>query len=483
MRKKPLKMILALVLAFTLVSAMLAPGVGSAAAEAGDIAGKTAAYPFKTGAGAFNGGVRWLGTSKADWTDNWQSIFLKFDAPVDLSQATYFVVQYKALSGAPGLTYGMESGSGRYSIGAGMDGKPIYFMNEDGLISKNGTVLWGASNVNAGTTGALLIPMSSMAWQWGGDSNDLTTVKNFLMTTNSVYNWAFDVVIGEVGYYTGDPTNGGQFHKLLDLSDGTKEAMFSVTSDDAANRGTKSVYTEDITDYGDTHIDILASGKTDNCLPVYVNGALGVQTMTKDTYGDDAFQLMTPGPREGKTDPYAAFTLIDGAHMEWAGEKGITFWARNDSDKEISFNVEFDMNHQDFHWTGNTNNHNARFNVRQGHRFWLYDVNTGEQQIYMTRPCITLPAGFEGWVRIPFTAYEQADWSKEAHGTFSKDLFAAEGSWVQYVCITVNSQDYANKAFSINKIGTYSTTPYLVSSWFEGDEIHKTIPELMELEA
>ncbi len=480
MKKTSLKMILALVLALTLLSTMLVPGVGSAAAGAEDLAGKTAAYPFRTGFKAFNGGVRWSGTTKGDWLDNWQTVFLQFDAPVDLSQATYFVVQYKALSGAPGLTYGLESGSGRYSIGAGMDGKPIYFMNEDGLISKNGNILWGASNVVAGTTGALLIPMSSMAWQWGGESNDLTTVKNFLMTTNSVYNWAFDVVIGEVGYYTGDPANGGQFHKLLDLSGGTKEAMFSVTSDNADNRGTKSVYTEDITDYGDTHIDILATGKLDNSLPVYINGALGTQTMTKDSYGDDAFQLVTPGPREGATDPYAAFTIIDGAHFQWTGQKGMTFWARNDSDKEISFNLEFDMNHNDF--TNTAGGHNARFNIRQGHRFWLYDVNTGEQQIYMTRPCITLPAGFEGWVRIPFTAYDQAEWSAAAQGTFNRELFAAEGSWVQYVCITVNSQDYANKAFSIGKIGTYSTTPYLVSSWFAGDDTHKTIPELMELE-
>ncbi len=480
MAKNTRKMILALVLALALLSTMLVPGVGSAAAEAEDLAGKTAAYPFRTGFQAFNGGVRWSGTTKGDWLDNWQTVFLRFDAPVDLSQATYFVVQYKALSGAPGLTYGMESGSGRYSIGAGMDGKPIYFMNEDGLISKNGNVLWGASNVLAGSSGALLIPMSSMAWQWGGDSNDLTTVKNFLMTTNSVYNWAFEVVIGEVGYYTGDPTDGGQFHKLLDLTDGTKETMFTVTSDNADNRGTKSVYTEDITDYGDTHIDILASGKLPNSLPVYNNGALGTQTMTKDSYGDDAFKLVTPGPRDGATDPYAAFTLIDGANFQWAGQKGITFWARNDSDKEISFNLEFDMNHNDY--TNNAGGHNARFNIRQGHRFWLYDVNTGEQQIYMTRPCITLPAGFEGWVRVPFTAYEQAEWSAASQGTFNKSLFAAEGSWVQYVCITINSQDYANKEFSVGKIGTYATTPYLVSAWFEGSDTNKTIPELMGLE-
>ncbi len=445
------------------------------------LSGKTVDYPFATGKKAFNGAVRWTGPSAGDAGANWQTVFVNFDAPVDLSQATYIAVQYKATGGNPGLTYAVESGSGRYSIGAGMDGAPIYFMNEDGVISKNGNILWGASNVAMGASGALLIPMSSMTWQWNPDNNDLTTVKNFLLTTNSQFNWAYEVVIGEIGYYTGNPTDDGQFHKILDMSEGSKEGNFFVTSDDAANRGTKSLYFEQRTVYGDAIINIFADGKTDNSLEVYINGAMGTQTMTKDSYGDDAYQLVATGPRPGATDPYTAFTLIDGANFQWAGQKGMTFWARNDSDKEISFNLEFDMNHNDF--TNNAGGHNARFNIRQGHRFWLYDVNTGEQQIYMTRPCITLPAGFEGWVRIPFTAYEQADWSVSSQGSFNKSLFAAEGSWVQYICITVNSQDYANKAFSIGKIGTYSTTPYLVSAWFEGDETHKTIPELMELEA
>ncbi len=452
----------------------------SAAGEVDYLSGKTVEYPFRSGFKAFNGGIRWTGPSSQAGDMNWQTLFVSFDEKtVDLSEATYFVVQYKGTGGNPGLTYGMESGGGRYSIGANADGNPIYFIGEDGKISKLGSVLWGASNAGS-ACGALLIPMSSMNWQWGGDTNTLATVKNFLMTTNSQYNWAYEVVIGEIGYYTGNPTDGGEFHKILDLTDGAKEDKFFVTSDNADNRGTKSVYYEDITDYGDTHIDIFATGKQDNSLAVYTGGALGTQTMTKDTYGDDAFKLVTPGPRDGATDPYAAFTLIDGANFQWAGQKGITLWVRNDSDKEISFNLEFDMNHNDY--TNSAGGHNARFNIRQGHRFWLYDVNTGEQSIYMTRPCITIPVGFEGWVRIPFSAYEQAEWSAAAQGVFSKELFAAEGSWVQYVCITINSQDYANKEFSIGKIGTYSTTPYLVSAWFEGSEEQKTIPELMELE-
>ncbi len=451
--------------------------------EKTDIAGKTVRYPFATGETAFDGAIRWTGPNAKAPKDNWQALFVTFDkATVDLSKATYLVVQYKATAGTPGITYAVEStAKGRYSTDAQKDGSPIYFMNEKGKISKNGNILYGAANVSS--TGALLIPMSSMGWQWGETADGLKKVNKFLLTTNSFYNWSWEVVIGEIGYYTGDPTNGGKFHKLLDLSDGSKEKHFSSVSDKDDSVSTISVYRfkEDKADLGDTHIDVFATGKKDNSLEVYINGALGTQTMTKDSYGDDAYKLVTPGPRDGATDPYAAFTLIDGAKFEWAGQKGITFWARNDSDKEISFNLEFDMNHNDF--TNSAGYHNARFNIRQGHRFWLYDVNTGEQQIYMTRPCITLPVGFEGWVRIPFEAYEQAEWSAAAQGTFSKELFAAEGSWVQYICITVNSQDYANKEFSVGKIGTYSTTPYLVSAWFEGSETHKTIPQLMGLEA
>jgi hypothetical protein len=102
----------------------------------------------------------------------------------------------------------------------------------------------------------------------------------------------------------------------------------------------------------------------------------------------------------------------------------------------------------------------------------------------MTRPCLTLPVGFEGWVRVPFDTFAQAAWSltDPNYGAFEPDLFMAEGSYVTYIAITIYSGNYTNKTFAVNKIGGYKTTPSFVSALVPETENRKTIKSLMELE-
>ena len=228
--------------------------------------------------------------------------------------------------------------------------------------------------------------------------------------------------------------------------------------------------------YGDTVINYTATGKTNNSLGVCDGGAAGEQTMTKDSYGDDALKLECTGARPG-ADAYTAFTLIDGANIDWAGKKGVSLWARNDSDTEVSFNLEFDV-------ISTKTNVRARFNVTGGNRFWLYDVNTGKQTIYMTRPCITLPVGFEGWVRIPFTAFAQAPWSMTDpnYGTFPIEYFMTEGCYVPYVGLTIYSGNYTNKPFAVNNLGSYTVEPSFVSALVPASDVRKDIKTLMGLE-
>ena len=150
----------------------------------------------------------------------------------------------------------------------------------------------------------------------------------------------------------------------------------------------------------------------------------------------------------------------------------------NDSDTEVSFNLEIDVKHP------NSTSVKGRFNVQGGYRFWLYDVKTGEQTIYMTRPCVTLPVGFEGWVRVPFEAFAQAQWSltDPNYGTFEPELFMKEGSYVTYLAVTIYSGNYTNKTFALNKIGGYTTTPSFISDLVKESETRKSIKTLMELE-
>ena len=435
------------------------------------------AYPFRKGEGADTWAAVWQGPVNGDSSQNWQTLTVKFDqATVDFSEASYLIIQYYGMVGAPGITFGLENKGARYSVAAAeADGKPVYFMGENDAASvKAANVTNGAVTApGANKMGAMIIPMDSMAWQFGDEANrDLTAIDTLVLTTNSQYNYNYRIMIGEIGLYTGE-AGSGTFTKLLDLSS-DKSDKFAVTSDLEANRGSLSFIEADAVreTMGDATIDIKGEGKTDSSFSeeggttgnVLINGSYGSLKVVKDSYDEDAMQLTATGITG---DGYTAFTLSDGEDIDWANRKGVSFWARNDSDAEVSFNFEIDCKV--------ASGARSRFNILQGNRYWLYDVNTGKTTIYMTRPTATLPAGFEGWVRIPFSAFERASWSSGV----SKEEFMGEGSVVAYLGISVSAASYLNQSFSINNIGAYTTTPQFSSSFVDAGG--KTIPELLGL--
>ena len=442
-----------------------------ASSTVGSIAGMTAAYPFATGEKAFENAMIWAGTPSGDSADNYQTFKIAFDEAVDLTNASYVAVHYYAKVGTPGITYGIENNGTRHSI-VGSNGEDIYMLDESGNIKVASTIIYDSSNI--GSSGCLLIPVSILNKQFGDNDNAMASAKQLILTTNSKYNWAFEIGVGEVGYYTGQPCDDNfTFHKLVDLSNGDKAGSCMVTSDLEANRSTMYCNKSEKMVWGDTTLVFTATGKVDNSIDIWTGGAGGKQTMTTDTYGDAALELECTGPREG-ADAYAAFTLADGLKIDWSNAKGVTVWVRNDGDKELSFNLEIDV-------ISSHTTVRGRFNITQGNRIWLYDVNSGEQTIYMTRPCLTVPAGFEGWVRVPFDAFNQADWSKDSAGIFERKYFMTEGCLVPYIAITVYSGDFTNHPFAVNKVGGYTTTPSFVSALVPASDTRKDIASLMGL--
>lgn len=443
---------------------------------------ETMDYPFVTGDDAFENAIVWVGTANGDAGDNWQTLKLNFDQAADLTDATWLVLQYKAISGAPGITYGIQNGDARYSI-VGHDGTKTYMIYEDGTVGAASQYQYDASNVTG--CGALLINMKELSWQFGSDANrDMSKMESLILTTNSRYNWNFEIAIGEVGYYTGTLGSDAQYHVLVDTAKGNKLSSATATSDLEENRCTVRSNKVERTVYGDVTLNWLATGKTSASFSIWEGGSYGTAEMVKDGYGDDAVRLTATGANPDG-DQYVATTIGDGLQWNWGGSKGITLWARNDSDVEISFNMEIDVCNNNY--TNNAGGHNARFNIKQGNRFILFDVNTGEQTIYMTRPCVTLPVGFEGWVFIPFTAFNQADWSVSGQGAMALNMFVDENkvfneeAWVSYMAITVHAPTYQNKSFSLNKIGTYTVTPSFVSALVPETETAMSVPTLMEL--
>ena len=57
--------------------------------------------------------------------------------------------------------------------------------------------------------------MDYVKYQFGDAANTLAAAEQFILTTNSLYNWGYEVGVGEIGYYTGRPNeNNFTFHKL-----------------------------------------------------------------------------------------------------------------------------------------------------------------------------------------------------------------------------------------------------------------------------
>ena len=445
------------------------------------ITDETLEYPFRTGEMAFANAYIWsVPTVSATGADNFQRFNIKFDETTDLSDATYIAIHYNAKAGKPGIIFSLKNAANATYGMSGQNDVKSYMLNTDGSIVESSKSVNGG-NFNTSGAGALLLEVGSMK----GDASILGAITALQLQTNNRWDYNFEIMIGEIGYYTGTPGNDDlTFHKLIDLTSGAADGQYTCNSTNAEDCGTVRVNKIDRMVYGDVTLTWTATGKTANQFGIWDGGSMGKVEMVTDSYGDDAAQLTCTGANP-TGDKYTATTIADGIKWQWAGLKGVTLWARNDSDIEVSFNLEMDVTNPE-HVKNNGNSHNARHNIKQGGRFWLYDVNTGKQTIYMTRPCVTLPVGFEGWVYVPFADFYQADWSVN-EGAMPRSMFVnsdgtmAEKSYVSYLAITVFSGDYTNKPFSINKIGAYATTPTFSSAVL--GNVDKSIPSLMDLPA
>lgn len=446
-------------------------------------------YPFAaTGLNAYQNGADWVGPTVQDPLPpdpaNWHTLTVNFDtATVDLSDAAYIAVQMKNVMGDPGWTFGLNGGDTRYSnnwVVPPAEGVEYYFMTEDGaltLLSPDPNT-WNATRIGSGV-GTLLIPVDMLQKQYGTQddhSTFLAAAESFTFCTNSQYNINWRLQVAGIGYYDGDPSDEGtHFTQIATPSADSFASLYSKNDDDESNGSTLSMVEEisegDVvpTTWGDVTVDLEFTGREASAFTVWDGGATGTAVMVKDSYNYDAVQLTSTGANPNGGDAYTATTLADGVSYDWTGAAGVTLWARNDGTSEVSFNLEFDYRKQ-------AGGDAGRFNVFQGNRYYLYDVNTGLTYIYMTKPTINLPVGFEGWVRIPFSAFRQADWSVTDVGVV--DFTPSVDGIITYLCTTVYSTNYTNMPFSINMLGTYDTTPSFVSSYVTSAN---SIPALMGL--
>src|SRR5690554_4930875 len=248
-------------------------------------------YLFRTGENAYQNGKIWVAPATGNNEDDFQTLTVKFDqAAVDLSNATYIAIQMANISGNPGLTYGLVDDGKYYSTEGVEDGSKIYYIEEDGTIHTAAQVLYSAITTSI-SKGTLLIPMSAM--DFVDSEGDLTQVSELRITTNRRYNYNFQYMIGEIGFYTGEIGADETFTKLLDLST-VKNNQFikagSITNDFQLIETFK-----ERTDYGDSIISFTATGKTPANFGIWSGGSYGMVEMVLDSYGDQAIRVKATG--------------------------------------------------------------------------------------------------------------------------------------------------------------------------------------------
>ena len=95
-------------------------------------AAQNVTFPFAKGEDALKYAPTVTGPS-TQGPDYWMFYEQKFDVPVDLSSATYLAVEFKNITGNPGLTIGVLSNGSRFGT-YNIDGQSVKFADQDGNV-------------------------------------------------------------------------------------------------------------------------------------------------------------------------------------------------------------------------------------------------------------------------------------------------------------------------------------------------------------
>ena len=187
---------------------------------------KADAYPFRVGEEAFANAPTWKGQSAKTETASYQFFQPQF-AVTDLTKATYLAVQLKVVKGNFGFTFGaISQGNGRYGTYVDKTAGAKLVTN-DGK-STDLEIKYQSITLTQGTEGMLLVPMANLSWVgWAEEAaKTMDKMASIFFETNAQYNFGFEMTVGDVGYYVGEPgQNGSIYTSLMDLSAGEKKDM------------------------------------------------------------------------------------------------------------------------------------------------------------------------------------------------------------------------------------------------------------------
>ncbi len=290
-----------------------------------------------------------------------------------------------------------------------------------------------ANTIPAGFKGTIVIPFTNLAYPgWGEKGNGVLNLENVW--------WNFG--------FTTDTTRG-----LLDLvikdfylTDSARE--FVRSPQEATWYGdTKIVLPFDYIDDFDLGSDWATSWS--DAVPATLNQETITVPATVKGAGGGAmkFTVGTKGTQPSASDSTAVEHKPAGEQTDLKGAKGITFYIKNTSSHQIGLVIGFDST---LPRIGGEGTDNQRWQTGMLARYMLYDVNTGLQVVRNSKIGIYVPKGFEGWVRMDFSQFENPDWEDRS------EPFSNENP-IEYFVINVSGERHPNESFLLDSIGYYYT--------------------------
>ena len=168
----------------------------------------------------------------------------------------------------------------------------------------------------------------------------------------------------------------------------------------------------------------------------------------------DGLQITVVEPIAERRDDYAAITFTPKASVanwtEWADPngklEGITYFISNLSASELTLCFEIDEFDPDQNVA--EDGRGERWSVGLGGRILLYDTVKNQQSLVHSNPMVTVPAGFQGWVRIPTSCFTKAAWCTWGNSVFDKTRIA------QFTIAAYGLINMGN-TFVLGKVGLY----------------------------
>lgn len=368
------------------------------------------------------------------------------------------------------ITVGVKNRSGNTFYVNKDSGKQIFFREKDSTLSVNSWREWDS---------AIVIPSSFDGWMilpfalfHTVTSADPTDVRSIVFSTSIFKNYdAFtNLTFGDIRLIKNDESitplltpsalDETAFNKTFVKNTNTEYIRFSRYEEVTESKKVGDVK------FLERFAHVADDKELNSEFPVWSGGSKLTTSLVDTRDGSKGMQIdigaVIPGNNiYGSINVFPKSYVPDWNNWADGGEnkdqpaKGLTCYIRNNSRKEIIFNLEFDEITKK-----NDKNVTERFNIQLGAMLFYYDINTGDEFIRMAKPAIVIPIGFEGYLRMDFSQYQVPAWCTD--GDLQLDLTGNMAG----IYITTDCSNNEGLSFTISDIGVYYNRTE-ISSLFE----------------